>query len=57
MKYVRESWWRGEKFVDLADAQRRVQQWCAATAGLRVHGTTAQRPVQHFAEAEAGRGL
>jgi transposase len=52
VKYVRESWWRGEKFVDLADAQRRVQRWCATTAGLRVHGTTAQRPVQHFAEAE-----
>jgi transposase len=52
VQYVRESWWRGEKFVDLADAQRRVERWCATTAGLRVHGTTAQRPVEHFAEAE-----
>ena len=52
VKYVRESWWRGEKFIDLADAQRRVQRWCATTAGLRVHGTTAQRPAEHFAEAE-----
>jgi hypothetical protein len=52
VKYVRESWWRGETFLDLPDAQRRVQRWCAATAGLRVHGTTAQRPAEHFAEAE-----
>ena len=52
VQYVRESWWRGEKFIDLADAQHRVEQWCATTAGLRVHGTTAQRPAEHFAEAE-----
>ncbi len=54
VKYVRESWWRGETFSDLADAQRRVERWCASTAGLRVHGTTAQRPAAHFAEAEQG---
>lgn len=52
VKYVRESWWRGEKFLDLADAQRRIERWCATTAGLRVHGTTAQRPAEHFADAE-----
>jgi hypothetical protein len=49
---VRESWFRGEQFIDLADAQRRVLAWCARTAGLRVHGTTAQRPAEHFAETE-----
>ena len=52
VQYVRESWWRGERFIDLADAQRRVEHWCRVTAGLRVHGTTAQRPVEHFAQAE-----
>jgi len=57
VQYVRESWWRGEKFLDLADAQRRVERWCAGTAGLRVHGTTAQRPAEHFAEAESARLL
>ncbi len=54
VQFVRESFFRGEDFVDLADAQRRVEQWCRTTAGLRVHGTTAQRPVEHFAAAEAG---
>lgn len=50
---VRENFFRGEDFVDLADAQRRVQVWCATTAGLRMHGTTAQRPAEHFAATEA----
>jgi hypothetical protein len=51
--YVRESFFRGETFVDLADAQRRVEAWCAGTAGLRVHGTTAARPAEVFAAEEA----
>lgn len=52
VQYLRESFFRGETFIDLADAQRRVQAWCANTAGLRVHGTTAQRPAEHFAATE-----
>ena len=55
--YVRENFFRGEDFVDLTDAQRRVETWCASTAGLRVHGTHAQRPAELFAVAEAGRLL
>ena len=51
--YVRENFFRGEDFVDLADAQRRVEAWCAGTAGLRVHGTHAQRPAELFAATEA----
>ena len=30
--YVRENFFRGEDFVDLTDAQRRVEAWCASTA-------------------------
>lgn len=52
VQFVRENFFRGEDFADLADAQRRVEQWCATTAGLRVHGTTAQRPAEHFLVAE-----
>ncbi len=54
VQYVRENFFRGETFVDLPDAQRRVVLWCERTAGLRVHGTTAQRPAEHFAATEAG---
>jgi transposase len=53
VQYVRGNFFAGEKFLDLADAQRRVEHWCTATAGLRVHGTTAQRPAEHFAADEA----
>ena len=38
--------------LDLADAQRRVEAWCATTAGLRVHGTTASGPAELFAADE-----
>jgi len=51
--YVRRSFFAGEHFVDRSDAQRRAQCWCATTAGLRVHGTTACRPAEHFAAVEA----
>lgn len=57
VQYVRGNFFAGETFTDLADAQRRVESWCATTAGLRVHGTTCQRPVEHFAAAEAHRLL
>jgi transposase len=53
VQYVRGNFFAGERFLDLPDAQRRVEQWCRVTAGLRVHGTTAQRPAEHFAAAEA----
>jgi transposase len=51
--YVRGSFFAGEHFIDRVDAQRRAEQWCTTTAGLRVHGTTATRPAEHFALLEA----
>ena len=57
VSYVRQSFFAGESFVDLADAQRRAEQWCCSTAGLRMHGTTACRPVEHFTLEEAPRLL
>ncbi len=53
MPYVRRSFFAGETFIDLADAQRRAEEWCRTTAGLRIHGTTACRPAEHFAVEEA----
>jgi transposase len=51
--FVRGSFFAGETFVDLADAQRRAEQWCRVRAGMRVHGTTACRPAELFALEEA----
>ncbi len=42
----------GEAFTDLADAQHRAEHWCTATAGVRLHGTTYQRPAEQFAAEE-----
>ena len=53
VQYVRGNFFAGEDFLDLADAQARAVLWCSGTAGLRVHGTTAQRPAQVFAADEA----
>ncbi len=53
VQYVRGNFWAGETFTDLADAQARVEVWCAQRAGMRIHGTTAQRPVEMFNEVEA----
>jgi transposase len=53
VQYVRGNFFAGEEFLDLADAQRRVQAWCVTTAGLRLHGTTYQRPAEQFAAEEA----
>jgi transposase len=53
VQYVRSSFWAGEQFVDLADAQTRARLWCVDRAGQRVHGTTQARPAQVFAEHEA----
>ena len=51
--FVRGSFFAGEDFVDLADAQRRAATWCAVRAGMRIHGTTQRRPKEMFDVEEA----
>lgn len=51
--YVRNSFFAGESFIDLPDAQRRAETWCATTAGMRIHGTIQARPAEVFAVMEA----
>lgn len=55
--FVRNSFFAGETFVDLADAQRRAEVWCRERAGMRIHGTTQRRPAEVFAVEEAPRLL
>ena len=52
VQFVRGSFWAGETFADLADARARVEIWCRERAGMRIHGTTARRPVEMFTEHE-----
>lgn len=53
--FVRGSFFKGETFTGLPDAQRRAEEWCLIRAGRRVHGTTQCRPAEVFAEEEAPR--
>jgi transposase len=55
VQFVRGSFFAGETFIDLADAQRRAETWCRERAGLRIHGTTQQRPFEVFAAEEQPR--
>ena len=53
--FVRQSFFAGETFLDLADAQRRVEGWCRQRAGMRVHGTIQARPAEVFRVEEQPR--
>ncbi|GAC1611150.1 MAG: hypothetical protein NVS3B26_22110 [Mycobacteriales bacterium] len=46
--FVRNSFFAGETFIDLADGQRRAVIWCRQRAGMRIHGTIAARPAEVF---------
>lgn len=47
--YVRGSFFAGEDFGSLEEAQRAARRWCEEVAGLRIHGTTRRRPAEDFA--------
>jgi transposase len=53
--FVRQSFFAGEDFVDLAGAQRRAEQWCLERAGMRIHGTIQARPIEVFRVEEQHR--
>jgi hypothetical protein len=52
VQYLRESFFRGEAFVDVAHVQREAIRWCRETAGQRMHGTTRRRPLAVFEDEE-----
>jgi len=54
VQYVQTSLFAGEQFSTLAQAQEAAELWCRTTAGQRQHGTTQQRPAEHFAREEQG---
>jgi transposase len=54
--YVRQDFFRGEHFLDLADMQARATVWCRDLAGTRVHGTTRQAPGSAARAAATGPG-
>ncbi|MCL5071613.1 MAG: IS21 family transposase [Actinobacteria bacterium] len=50
--YVRDNFFKGEKFLGIGDCSKRAVEWCSSVAGTRVHGTTRKVPVIVFEETE-----
>ncbi len=50
--YVRERFFKGGQFHDLADLRVQARKWCLEVAGPRVHGTTRKLPLVVFNEEE-----
>lgn len=46
--YIRSSFWKGREFPDPEEINPGLEQWCRKVAGMRVHGTTRQRPLEVF---------
>ena len=44
VRYVRDNWYAGEKFLDLQHAMDSAREWCVEVAGTRVHGSTRKVP-------------
>jgi transposase len=52
ISYVRERFWKGGTFRDLADVRDQAGHWCRDIAGQRVHGTTHKLPLVVFEDEE-----
>lgn len=52
IQYIRERFWKGGSFADLADARDQAKRWCLEVAGTRVHGTTRRLPLLVFRDEE-----
>ena len=52
VRYVREHFYKGGSFQDLADVRQQARHWCLEVAGQRVHGTTRRLPLVVFREEE-----
>jgi hypothetical protein len=53
VQYVRGNFFAGETFNTLQAAQHAATAWCTRTAGMRIHGTIAARPLEVFNQLEA----
>ena len=57
VQFVRGSFFAGETFIDLADAQRRAEEWCASGPGCGSMARPSTGPLEVFAAEEQPRLL
>jgi transposase len=50
--FIRSDFWQGRCFSNLAEINAALQTWCLEVAGMRIHGTTRQRPLEVFEQIE-----
>jgi hypothetical protein len=50
--YVKRNFLGGREATSITQANRDVLVWCQTTAGLRIHGTTKERPLERFEQIE-----
>lgn len=50
--YVKGNFLAGRRFADLQAMNDHGRRWVMETAGIRIHGTTAERPLRRFQEKE-----
>jgi len=50
--FIRNDFWPGRIFTSLNDINVALSAWCMEEAGLRIHGTTGQRPLELFQTTE-----
>jgi transposase len=55
--YVKRNFLAGRDFRDVVEANEKLIEWVEKTAGTRIHGTTKDRPLARFLEAEQDRLL
>ena len=48
IQYVRERFFKGGQFRDLAHLRDTAARWCRDVAGERIHGTTRRKPLEVF---------
>ena len=53
--FVKRNFLGGRKPGPIAQANQDVHTWCNTTAGLRIHGTTKERPLVRFDDTERAR--
>ena len=46
--FIRGDFWRGRTFSNLAEMTVALEQWCTEVAGMRIHGSTKERPLEVF---------
>lgn len=52
VRYVKRNFLAGREPMGIVPAREKVLAWVEKTAGLRIHGTTKERPLSRFLEAE-----